>query len=170
MAALAALAVFAVVAFYLWRDLRLGASNIIIPDIVVENIEIKRVIDGNVWVLVSPRAEHKQGLLHGTSVDITVTADNGDVSRMFAVEGTFSRTNNDITFESLSADVAQGKKNIIMIAGRARYDSASNIWYFSDDVMISDGAVEASGPEGSYDSGAGLSIITGGGTVKWLDS
>ena len=42
--------VIAVGAFYLWRDLNLSAMNKIpIPDLVVENIEIERMINGKKW-------------------------------------------------------------------------------------------------------------------------
>lgn len=165
------LALLAVIAFYFRRDLRLGLnlSDIAIPDVVVENIEIKRVFDGNEWVLLSPRAEHKQGMLYGQSIDITVTATSGEVSRMFAENGEFSRESSDVTLENMNADVVRDGKNIRMEAGRAYYDSVADIWYFSDDVTIFDGSVEASGPEGSYSVKDGLSLITGGGTVTWVN-
>lgn len=165
------LVAFAVIVFYFWRDLRLGLnlSDIQIPDIVVENIEIKRVLDGDEWLLLSPRAEHKQGMLYGRSVDITVSAENGDVSRLFAVNGVFSRESSDITLEGMSADVTHDNKNISMRAGRAFYNSSEEIWYFSDDVAISDGSAETSGPEGSYSVKDGISSITGGGLVTWID-
>lgn len=147
----------------------LNLSDIPIPDVVVENIEIKRVLDGSEWVLLSPRAEHKQGMIYGQSVDITVTAENGEVSKMFAANGVFSRESSDITLESMSADVKHEKKNISMRAGMAFYNSSEDIWYFSEDVSISDGSATASGPEGSYSAGEGLSLITGGGTVTWVN-
>lgn len=167
----ASLVVFAVIAFYFRRDLRLGLnlSDIVVPDIVVENIEIKRVIDGNEWILLSPRAEHKQGMLYGRSIDITVTEENGDVSRLFAENGLFSRESNNVTLEDMDADVIRDGKNIKMKAGRAHYDSAEDKWYFSNDVAIADGSAEARGPEGSYSVKEGLSLITGGGTVTWVD-
>lgn len=165
----AALVAFAVISFYFWRDLRLGLDDIAIPDIVVENIEIKRVLDGNEWILLSPRAEHKLGMLYGQSVDVTVTAASGDVSRLFAEKGLFSRESDNITLENMDADVERDGKNVTMKAGVAYYDSAEDKWYFSDDVTIFDGSVEASGPEGSYSVGEGLSLITGGGTITWVD-
>lgn len=164
------MAIFSVIAFYFWRDLRLGlnVSDLNIPDVVVENIEISRVIDGSEWNLVSPRAEHRQGMIYGQSVDITVIAGNGDVSQLFAVSGVFSRTSGDVVLNDVSADVRRENKTIFLRSGRAYYDSVAEKWYFSNDVTINDGSVEASGPEGVYDVKQGLSTITGGGTVKWL--
>lgn len=140
-----------------------------VPDIVVQNIEIKRVFDGNEWVLTAPQAEHKQGMLYGQSLDITVTSQVGDVSRLFAERGSFSREDNNVTLENMNADVSQDGKNVNMKAGRAHYASAEDKWYFSDDVTIFDGSVEARGPEGSYSVKEGLSVLTGGGTVTWTE-
>ena len=66
--------VIAVGAFYLWRDLHLSAINKMpIPDLVVENIEIERMISGKKWKLISPRVEHKDGIVYGSSMDVTIT-------------------------------------------------------------------------------------------------
>lgn len=167
----ASLVVFAVIAFYFWRDLRLSLNldDIVVPDIVVQNIEIKRVLDGNEWVLTAPRAEHKQGMLYGQSLDITVKSQTGDVSRLFAERGLFSRENNNVTLENMDADVLQDGKKVVMKAGGANYNSSEDKWYFSDDVTIFDGSVEARGPEGSYSIKEGLSVLTGGGTVTWVE-
>lgn len=167
----ASLVVFAIIAFYFRRDLRLGLnlSDIVVPDIVVENIEIKRVVEGNEWILLSPRAEHKQGMLYGRSIDITVTAASGDVSRLFAENGLFSRESNNVTLEDMDANMVRDGKNVKMKAGTAHYESAEDKWYFSNDVEIADGSAEARGPEGSYSVKEGLSLITGGGTVTWVD-
>lgn len=160
-----------VIGFFFRRDLRLSlTADLNIPDIVAENIEIKRVIGGDEWHLLSTRAEHKRGVIYGQSLDITVTSSSGDVSRMFAGNGVFSRISSDITVETLSADILREGKNILMKAGRAHYDSVTDMWYFSDDITINDGSIEASGPEGLYDVKHGQSTITGGGTVKWQES
>lgn len=166
-----AIVAFIIVAFYFWRDLRLGLNldDISIPDIVVHNIEIKRVLDGDEWILLAPRAEHKRGQLYGQSLDITVTSLSGDVSRLFAEKGLFSREDNNVTLEGMHADVSRDGKNVNMKAGSAHYDSTEDKWYFSDDVAIFDGSVEAKGPEGSYSVKEGLSMITGGGTVTWVE-
>lgn len=161
----------AVVCFFFWRDLQLGLTiDLNIPDVVVENIEIRRVVDGNEWYLRSVKAEHRQGVIYGQSIDITVTSANGGVSRILAENGVFSRENSDITVEALNADIQQDDRRILMKAGSAVYDSTSERWHFSGDVTISDGSIEVSGPEGFYDIKQGLSTITNGGTIKWLES
>lgn len=164
------LALFAVVTFYFLRDLRLSGIDLDIPDIVVENIEINREINGNKWLLVSPRVEHRQGMIYGQSLDVTITDPAGLISKIFAANGEFSRESENVTLLDVSADIKRDDRDIQMKSGRAYYDSEKETWYFSNDVMLSDGSVEVSGPEGFYDVREGLSQITGGGTVTWQES
>lgn len=42
-------------------------KNVPLPDIIVEDIEIERVVNGKTWIIISPRAEHKEGVIYGTS-------------------------------------------------------------------------------------------------------
>lgn len=161
---------FAVITFYFLRDLRLSGIDLDIPDIVVENIEINREINGDEWLLVSPRAEHRQGMIYGQSLDVTITDPAGNISKLFAVSGEFSRESENVTLIDISADIKRDNKDIHMRSGRAYYNSKKETWYFSNDVMLNDGSVKVSGPEGFYDVKEGLSQITGGGTVTWQES
>ena len=64
---IAALTFIAVIVAFLWRDLNLtDRSDIPLPDIIVENIEIDREINGAQWKLISPRVEHRDGFFYGT--------------------------------------------------------------------------------------------------------
>lgn len=166
---LSALLAIAVMSFYLWRDLRLtlDPSKIALPDIVVEDIELDRMIDGNRWHIISPRAEHKGGMLYGDSLDVTITSASGDISKIFAVHGTFSREKNDLTLRTVNGETAQDGKLYTLKSGVAHYDAQAKIWYFSDDVTLFDGKVEVNGPEGYYDTNTGISSVTGGSQMRW---
>jgi len=164
------LAFFMVVAIYFWRDLGLGLDEIDIPDIIVENIEIDRVIDGDTWRLKARRAEHRQGVIYGSSVDVTVNSENGDVKRLTSESGIFTREDGDVTLNIVSGDIVLSEDgNISLSAGRAHYEAVSETWFFSEGVTLFDGTFEASGPEGLFRVKDGVSEITGGATVIWKE-
>ncbi|MFA6893393.1 MAG: hypothetical protein WCQ38_03985, partial [Synergistaceae bacterium] len=83
---IAALVFIAVIVVFLWRDLNLAnrAGDIPLPDIIVENIEIEREINGAQWKLISPRVEHRDGLFYGESLAITITESGDKVTRINA--------------------------------------------------------------------------------------
>ena len=70
-----------VLVVYLWKDLHLNdADKIVLPDIVVENIDVIREINGQYWRLRSPQVEHKDNVIYAKSLDIeTINDDNSDI-------------------------------------------------------------------------------------------
>ncbi|NLD05101.1 MAG: LPS export ABC transporter periplasmic protein LptC [Synergistaceae bacterium] len=168
---IAALVFIAVIVVFLWRDLNLSnrAGDIPLPDIIVENIEIDREINGKQWKLISPRVEHRDGLFYGESLDITITESDSKVTRINAVKGVFTRANNDI--EMTSADVVMTEKNNVynLKAGQVEFDAAKELWNFFNSVMLTDGKITVEGKDGSYDTKSGECIVTGGGVVTWKD-
>ncbi|MDD4160625.1 MAG: hypothetical protein PHO18_06740 [Synergistaceae bacterium] len=168
---IAALFFVAVIVVFLWRDLNLASldGDLMLPDIIVENIEIDREIRGNRWKLISPRVEHKDGLFYGMSLDITITESNGKFTRIKADKGVFARSNNDIKMTSADA-VIKDKHNIYSFkAGKAEFDAAKELWSFFDTVMLSDRRISVKGKGGSYDTKSGECIITGGGVITWKE-
>lgn len=159
----------AVMSFYLWRDLRLSLfpPKLLLPDVVVEDIELNRVIEGNKWHIIAARAEHRDGVIYGDSLDVTITAASGDVTRIKAEKGVFTREHSDLTFENANGSLAQGEKTYFLKSGHIFYDAAAKIWYFTNGVTLFDGTAEASGPEGRYDANTGVSTITGGSRITW---
>lgn len=168
---IAALVFIAVIVVFLWRDLNLAkmGSDIPLPDIIVENIEIDRDINGKHWKLISPRVEHRDGLFYGEYLDITITESADKITRINALKGIFTRANNDI--EMTSADAVMTEKNDIynLKAGKVEFDAAKEIWNFFNSVMLTDGKITVKGKDGSYDVKSGECIITGGGVVSWKE-
>ena len=148
---LAVILAVAVGAFYLWRDLHLGAmKNVPLPDIIVEDIEIERVVNGKTWIIISPRAEHKEGVIYGTSVDITIKDPNGRNTHIYADGSTFTRENNDITLTNGDGTMTEKGK-------------------FSKGVTLSSENMVISGDAGVYETRSGDCYITNGGTVTWTN-
>lgn len=168
---IAALVFIAVIVAFLWRDFTLAnrAGDIILPDIIVENIEIDREISGKQWKLISPRVEHKDGLFYGESLDITITESDGKITRISADKGIFTRADNNIEMTSADA-VVTTKENVYSLkAGKVEFDAAKELWSFSNGVMLSNGKITVEGADGSYDSKSGECTVTGGGVVTWKE-
>ena len=167
---LAVILAVAVGAFYLWRDLHLGAmKNVPLPDIIVEDIEIERVVNGKTWIIISPRAEHKEGVIYGTSVDITIKDPNGRNTHIYADGSTFTRENNDITLTNGDGTMTEKGKTYDMQSGFVEYDADTERWNFSKGVTLSSENMVISGDAGVYDTRSGDCYITNGGTVTWTN-
>ena len=162
--------VIAVGAFYLWRDLNLSAMNKIpIPDLVVENIEIERMINGKKWKLISPRVERKDGIAYGDSMDVTITDPAGRVTHIYADKGTFTRENNDVSLTSADGVMKENAKEYNLKSGNVKYEAAAEKWNFDDGVALSDGRMLIEGKKGYYDTKSGECRLTDGGTITWSD-
>ncbi len=162
--------VIAVGAFYLWRDLNLNAmSKIPIPDLVVENIEIERMISGKKWKLISPRVEHKDGVVYGSSMDVTIADPDGKITHIYADEGNFTRENNDIALTSADGVMKEKTKEYKLKSGSVKYEAAAEKWHFDDGVTITDGRMVIGGKKGYYDTKSGECRLTDGGTIVWSD-
>ena len=163
-----ATAIVAVLGLYLWRDLRLSAKSAIpVPDIVVENIEVKRTIDGKDWILLSPKVEHKDGIVQAISLDVTIT-DKQQKTHLLSKTGTFSRSNNNITLYNASGVLKQGKgAGYKMTSGKVDYNYSQKKWFFADNLCINDEKMEISAPSGYFDTNSGECVLSGRGRITW---
>lgn len=167
---LAAVLAIAVGAFYLWRDLHLDAlRSVPLPDIIVENIEIERVVNGKTWIIISPRAEHKDGIIYGTSVDITIKDPNGRVTHILADESTFARDSNDITLTNGDGTMTENGKVYTMKSGFVEYNAQNEIWNFSKGVTLTSEDMTISGDFGRYETLTGDCAVWDGGVVTWTN-
>ena len=167
---LAALIAVAAGAYYLWRDLHLSSiKNVPIPDVVVENIELERKIDGKKWKLLSPRVEHKDNMVYGDSMDVTISDPAGKETQIYAAKGVFSRHTNDVTLRDAVGTMKEADGAYDLESGVAKYDSKSGIWYFSDGVTfkLAENNMVIRGKSGYYDSEKGVCRMTERGTITW---
>lgn len=165
----AAVLFIAAAAFYLWRDFHLKAnvSDMPVPDILVENIEVNRNIDGKDWRFVSPRVEHKDGVVLGQSLDISVKDRDGGESRLFAASGTFLRDNNDVTLNKAYGAISSGGALYELTAGSADYIQSENVWFFKNTVKVSDENMDITGREGYFDENSSECLISGDARAEW---
>jgi hypothetical protein len=139
---------------FLWRDLNLtDRSDIPLPDIIVENIEIiDWEINGAQWKLISPRVEHRDGFFYGDSLDITITEKRRQDHEDQCDKGVFTRSS--IRYRNDDADAVMTEKGKV-------YDlSAAEVEFKADDGaleffqrsgrLLTAGSGE--GSEGTYDS------------------
>ncbi|MEG1602652.1 MAG: LPS export ABC transporter periplasmic protein LptC [Cloacibacillus sp.] len=167
---LTVVAVTAVGVFYMWRDLNLDSiKKVPIPDVVVENLDLNRVIKGDTWKFRSPRVEHKEGMVYGDSMDVTITSPNGRVSHITAEKGVFSRANNDLTLKNAVGRMQEKDKVYDLKSGNVFYEAAKENWHFSDGIELIIGKIKVSGKNGTYDTKSGDCKITNGGLITWSD-
>ena len=56
-----------------------------------------------------------------------------------------------------------------LTSGKVFYEAKTEIWNFSNNVIISDDKTEISGPIGVYNTISGDMSLPNGGIVKWID-
>ncbi|MCF0247268.1 MAG: LPS export ABC transporter periplasmic protein LptC [Synergistes sp.] len=165
-----AIIVIAVGAYYVWRDLNLDVfADTDLPDLVVENIDVERKVGSDDWTLSSPRVEHKDGVIYGTSLDVSIKTPTGRVTNIFAEEGTFTRENNDITLTNADGAMVENNKVYNMKTSNAVYKAASETWFFDEGIILSDDKMVVEGSKGYYNTKNGECRITEGGTVTWSE-
>ena len=166
---IAAISIAAIIGSFLWRDLHLTGSNVKIPDIVVENINMERDINGKHWTFISPRVEHRDGRVYGDSLDVTIDEGNGKQTKILAKGGTFARANNDLTLDDARGTLVQGGKAHSMTAGSVFYKASEELWTFSRGIVLSDDKTVISGRDGSFASKTGECALSGDCVVTWGD-
>lgn len=166
----AVVCLIAVGAFYLWHDLHLGAAEKIpLPDIVVEDINIERVIEGKNWKLLSPRVEHKEGFIYGVSLDVTITEPNGKETQIYADNGVLARESNDLSLVNADGVTRDNGKEYRLKSKKVDYDASTEIWHFAEGVTLTDGHMVIAGKTGYYEMKSGECRITDEGTITWSD-
>jgi lipopolysaccharide assembly outer membrane protein LptD (OstA) len=166
-----ALIITAVIVVFFWRDLNLAnrVGNIQLPDIIVENIEIERDINGKRWKLSSPRVEHRDGLFYGDSLDIKITESDGKYTRISADNGVFTKANNDIEMTGANALMKHKDGEFSLKAGRVEFKAETEQWFFSGGVILTDRKIKVEGKEGVYDAKSGKCIVSEGGVITWKE-
>lgn len=164
-----AIFIIAVLGAYLWRDLHLGDnySDVRIPDVVVENIEVEREISGKMWKFISPRVEHKDGVIYAQSLDITITESDDAQSKIYAADGVFYRESSNLSLNEAKGVYNKGDKSYTLASGVASYDAALELWSYTGGVELSDGAVVANAADGRYNMKNGDCLLSGDSMVRW---
>ncbi|MDR1482502.1 MAG: LPS export ABC transporter periplasmic protein LptC [Synergistaceae bacterium] len=134
--------------FYLRRDLDLRRviSTDNLPDIVVENLDFRRVIDGRDWRVTAKTAAHDSGLITANSIDIFVAeGDSGEAARFYAGSGEFAEKTDDVVLYSVRGALTARGRSLDVLAPRADYSNANKIWTLSGGVSLQDNEAKLKG-------------------------
>jgi hypothetical protein len=160
---LVCIALAALGAFYLRRDLGLVVNPSIrdMPDIVVENLDFRRVIDGRDWRVLAKTAEHDSGFITASSIDISVAeGDSGEVARLYARSGELVENEGNMALHSVRGTLSARGRSLDISAPRADYSDADRIWTLSGGVLVRDSEVRLKGDTARISIEGVLSIDT----------
>lgn len=155
--------------YYFYRDLHLHLTTKIekLPDMVVHDIKVDKMINGRRWRLVSPRMETKNNILYGDKLDVTITEKDGTESHILAKKGIFVRENSNLQLTDAHGTMISGNKSYGMETEHADYNAQSEIWTFTGNLMLTDHETVVTGQTGVFNSKTGDCNIKSGGKISW---
>lgn len=158
-----------VCAYYFYRDLRLHLTTKVVklPDIVIHDVKVDKVINGRRWRLRSPRMETKNNVLYGDNLDVNIIEEDGTESHIFAKKGEFSRNNNDLKLTDANGTMVSGEKKYDMKTGNAEYNAKDEVWFFSNKLSLTDHETTVTGESGSFNTKSGDCSMKQGGKISW---
>jgi hypothetical protein len=162
--ALVVLAAASVAAFYAWRDMNLPLKKRLaeLPDIVVENLEFRRTVNGRDLHLVAAAAEHNSSLIKAAGIVISVREpDSARSAIMRAASGEFAQEGNSLNIRSLDGSVFLGNRSMDVAAPSASYEVSADIWSFEEGVELWDADAFIKGGAATITSNGVLSLRKG---------
>ncbi len=137
----AALLLLGVCAFgyFFWRDLRLPRTFIPrdLPDLVVENFNFKRTMEGRDWGVVAVSAEHQSGVVRAASIDLLVDeSEAGRNASVHAISGEFMRDNSEMLLFTVDGTVHYSDGSADVAAPIASYDATNGVWLFPSGMEL----------------------------------
>ena len=154
---------------YLYHDLRLDKLVKIekLPDVVIHDVKLDKVINGRRWRLVSPRVETKDNILYGDDLDVTITEQDGTESHILAKKAIFSHEKNDLKLSQAHGTMISGKENYEMTSGAVDFDAKNNVWNFTQEVSLTNHETTVKGQTGYFNSETGACRVKGRGKIIW---
>jgi hypothetical protein len=169
--ALLVCAILAVIGYFFWRDLHLKPETVTerLPDVVVENLDFRRTIEGKRWHVRTDRAEHEGGIIRTKQVYVHVaeTRDDGAKDmRLRATSGSFQEDRSDATLHFVDGDLSLPNRSVDMRAQEARYIASDDRWFFPAGLRLWDDTLTIEGRKGEISSDGLFSLWEGAG-VYW---
>ena len=168
LALLATIGAICLAAFYLWRDLNLPANMVFekLPDVVVENLNFRRVVGGREWQVAAVTAEREGDVVKASSIDLSIRDEDADRrTDLRAISGDFSQETSDVTLHSIDGVLFHAGGSVDMTAPFARYDSETGAWIFPQGIEMWDEETRLTGetatvtPEGVFTVERGAKIL-----------
>ena len=155
--------------FYFWRDLNLSRTVDLekLPDVIVEDLTFDRTIDGKDWNIKATRAEHRQGLITASDLDIHVKEPaSGRSSHVMARSGDFTQESGNLSLTSVDGIASLGDRSVDWRAPVASYDSSLDLWTFERGIVARDRSAVVSGEYATITSG-NIFKIEKGAEARW---
>jgi hypothetical protein len=108
-----------------------------LPDVVVENFNFKRSMEGREWNVVAVSAEHRSGVVRAATIDLFV--DEPSVRRnaaVRAISGEFTSGNSEMSLFTVNGVVRYADGSADIAAPEANYDAADDTWFFPDGAEL----------------------------------
>lgn len=157
---------------YLYRDLRLDKFVKVekLPDVVIHDVKLDKMINDRRWRLFSPRVETKDNVLYGDDMDVTITEKDGTESHILAKKAIFSKENDNLQIINASGTMVSGQDSYAMTTGAADYNSKTDIWNFKNNVSLTNHETTVTGDTGYFNSGTGDCRVKGRGKITWEET
>ena len=169
LALILAIAAVGVTGFYFWRDLNLPLNTVFekLPEVVVENLNFQRDIDGRTWQVVARSAEHEEGVVRALSIDLSISDDKTSRrTEIKAVSGDFAQATSDVTLHVIDGTLFLPESSVDMTAPLAQYNSTESSWRFSEGFEMWDEDTRLTGDDAIVTS-EGLFIVERGARILW---
>lgn len=157
-----------VFSWFFWQDLKLdGGSIAALPDIVVENVDIKRDIEGRKWHIVARTAAHQQGVLQAKSIDLhIVETETNRETNVHAASGDFTQESSKMILFEIDGVLLEQDRSIDMKAPVASYDATAGDWFFPGGLELQDHEIYLKGQTAAIDP-QGIFKLEKGARAKW---
>ena len=155
--------------FYFSRDLRLSDIGIPVemPDVVVENLNFARTMDGRDWQMTAKSAEHTAGVVRAVSIDLSMVSEQkAQRARMSATDAAFYDSKGEIHMSGLSGNIFTSKRSIDIRSNRAIYYRSADRWLFEEGLEIVDKKILLRGKEAEFTKN-GVFSLRKGAYARW---
>lgn len=158
-----------VFAYFFWRDLRLSSTFVPrdLPDLVVENFNFKRAMEGRDWSVFAVSAEHQAGVVRAAEVDLRVDEPERRAA-VHAISGEFVRDNSEMLLFTVDGTVHYSQGSADVTAMAASYDATGGVWLFPRGMELSGEDVFMAGNRASIDAD-GVFHFWKGVRAEWTD-
>ena len=154
--------------YYLWRDLNLPENTVFkkLPDVVVENLNFWREVNGREWQVAAVSAEREGDAVKASSIDLSIRDEAADRrTDLRAISGDFSQDTSNVTLHTIDGVLFHAGGSVDVTAPLARYDSETGSWVFPQGVEMWDEETRLTGeratvtPEGIFTVERGAKIL-----------
>ena len=148
-------------------NISVNLNAVDLPDIVVEQVDFVRIINGREWRVKAIDAESKSGMISARSLDINVLEpDTKRGSQIYASGGEYSTTDDKMWLRDVDGIIFLEDRSVDIYAKRADYDSSEDVWYFSEGIAASDDRIFVTGGVARLETDGILSLGKGA-RVRW---